>query len=123
LWWPTFEKKKRRKVLSTDKKRSPSRPQYVFCTGNRYGDLHLYYLRGNKVDAGCKSKTESKAKSGMGRIFKRPNSQNQLTSFIVNDLVEDDTWNSLVDVKPENEASSSRIEKKVRQYTFHRLKR
>ena len=37
------------KIKKKDKdKRQPSRPAYMVCTGNRFGSIHVYYLRGKK---------------------------------------------------------------------------
>ena len=105
--------------MGTEKERSPSKPLYVFCTGNRYGDLHLYYLRGNKVDAGSKSRTESKneKRKFLPSPLKKSSSLNQVTPFKINPLVEDaSVWDSPLEknIKSEVEPSSMRLQKKVR---------
>ncbi|GMH77398.1 hypothetical protein TrST_g9186 [Triparma strigata] len=88
------------KIKKKDKdKRQPSRPAYMVCTGNRFGSIHVYYLRGKrKVPLPshiARSAGFMKMKRKKGT--KRAESAQSDDTFLINNLASTDVkWNDLV---------------------------
>ncbi|GMH77433.1 hypothetical protein TrST_g9197 [Triparma strigata] len=111
-WWrPSRMKKRGGGILNRDKARLPSQPKYMFCTGNRYGDIYVYYLRG-KI-------TGKDGKASGTSLFARKSKDG--AKFTINTMDELTEWDDITEKPKEEEPSTMRIIKNAHKKSLYSL--
>ena len=103
-WWCPPKPTLKKNVFNRDRARLPSTPRYMFCTGNRYGEIHVYFLRGKIT-----SKDGKARRATVSRTFGLENEDS--SKFTINKMDESIEWDGVTDKEPDNEPSTKRQKK------------
>ncbi|GMH71405.1 hypothetical protein TrLO_g3881 [Triparma laevis f. longispina] len=121
-WWQPTPKLKRRGgiggIVNRDKAKLPSRPKYMFCSGNRYGDIFFYYLRGRTTKKDGKDLPKNLISTIGNATGVIKTGKTKLTINKIDDKIE---WDEITEKKADEEPSTKRIMKNAHKKSLYSL--